>query len=147
MVAVKVNPKWPMMSRPSDYDFTPLQLACGINGFLPTRRGSPPFNPRLTLTNPLTQEPARWAENNPAASRIQRVYQMNEIESIDYDQIIKEIYEEIFALDTFEKQQIALHSWWQHLQDTCTEETPCIECARTRAQECQDEMDEAEWGV
>jgi hypothetical protein len=27
MVAVKVNPKWPMMSRPSDYDFTPLQLA------------------------------------------------------------------------------------------------------------------------
>lgn len=49
---------------------------------------------------------------------------------MNYDQQIKEIYEEIFALDTIEKQTNALHTWWQYLQDTCTNETPCIECLR-----------------
>lgn len=72
---------------------------------------------------------------------------MNELTSRDYDQEIKEIYEEIYSLDTVEKQHAALHSWWKFLQDTCTDETPCIECERTIAQEFQDAMDEAEWGV
>lgn len=51
------------------------------------------------------------------------------------DQQIKEIYDEIFALDTIEKQQNALHSWWQYLQDNCTGETPCIECKKQLEQE------------
>jgi len=54
---------------------------------------------------------------------------------MNYDQEIKEIYEEIFSLDTVEKQHAALHSWWKFLQDTCTDETPCIECKRTLEQE------------
>jgi hypothetical protein len=47
-----------------------------------------------------------------------------------YDQQIKEIYEEIFALDTIAKQQEALRSWWKYLELTCEPDDLCIECLR-----------------
>jgi uncharacterized protein len=53
-----------------------------------------------------------------------------------YDQQIKEIYEEIFALDTIAKQQEALRSWWKYLELTCEPDDLCIECLR-QEEECE----------
>lgn len=54
---------------------------------------------------------------------------------IDYDAIereVQEVYREIFAMDTIEKQNRALNSWYSYLKATCTEHSLCIECVRER---------------
>lgn len=38
------------------------------------------------------------------------------------------VYAEIFALDSLQKQQRALRSWFASLERTCTEDNRCIEC-------------------
>ncbi len=56
-----------------------------------------------------------------------------EMKSIMYDLLddeIEETYEEIFALDTFEKQRRALKTWYEHLDRTCSQSRKCIECLR-----------------
>jgi len=46
------------------------------------------------------------------------------------DEMIENTYKEIFSLNTFEKQQRALHTWYQYLEETCTDAKLCIECLR-----------------
>jgi hypothetical protein len=45
---------------------------------------------------------------------------------------IQDTYREIFALDTIEKQNRALDTWYSYLRRTCTSVKPCIECLRMR---------------
>ncbi len=59
-----------------------------------------------------------------------------EMKSIMYELLdieIEETYEEIFALDTFEKQHRALRTWYEYLSRTCNAANPCIECLRKGA--------------
>ena len=54
---------------------------------------------------------------------------------IAYQLVVDEIqdtYREILALDTIEKQNRALDSWYDYLRYTCTSAKPCIECLRMR---------------
>ncbi|MDR3617455.1 MAG: hypothetical protein P4L53_28120 [Candidatus Obscuribacterales bacterium] len=58
-----------------------------------------------------------------------------EAADIEYQLIEDEIqntYREIFALDTIEKQDRALDTWYSYLRETCTIAKPCIECLRMR---------------
>jgi hypothetical protein len=59
-----------------------------------------------------------------------------EMKSIMYELLdteIEEVYAAIFALDTVEKQNRALKSWYEYLSRTCNAANPCIECLREGA--------------
>lgn len=43
---------------------------------------------------------------------------------------VSSVYQEIFALDSIEKQNKALKSWYAYLEETCTSANPCVECRR-----------------
>lgn len=45
------------------------------------------------------------------------------------DQVVLTVYERIGALPENAQSQ-ALADWWAYLKDTCSPETPCIECLR-----------------
>jgi len=45
---------------------------------------------------------------------------------------VQDTYREIFALDTIEKQNRALDTWYRYLQEICTSAKPCVECRRLR---------------
>ncbi len=68
-------------------------------------------------------EPKCCSECDETAADIE--YQLIEEE-------IQETYREIFALDTLEKQNRALDTWYSYLRETCTSAKPCIECLRMR---------------